>query len=671
MTTRKLNPKVFRAAFVSSGVMLVSILFCSDLLHHLDNWGFHDWGIFYFHNISVYRTVVEFGEAPLWNPWCLGGMPLLANPQTLVPDPWFGLDLLFGPILAIRLKIVAHYAIGLTGAYWCARCFRLSKLAAIYFAGTFIFSTWLALHLQAGHLSFLCAVYIPWVVGLFQRSRYRVSQALCGSMLLTLMAFQGGVFVLIFTAFITGILAVCWSAQDRSARPVLSLLLMWACFTGLSALKLMPMYQLMRDSPRVAAIGPAGERRPVVGGTMWTKYKSLLFGQETDTEPNSTQDPSMAGSENASRPVQGSTEPVRSFSSDRRKASKWDMPAFLVKVFLGRQQRSLQIYYPLQGFGWHEYGAYLGPLAVLLLIVSPCVILRPAWPWMVVGAVCFLVALGNFAPFAPWTILHHLPAIDNMRAPGRFLIPCAFASAMLASIVLDELVTRFSTMAREDKGSPDYPRRSWVQRAAMLLVALALVDSFLVGRHSLQGAFPTPPPLIEPKLPSIVTVQKCSGGQVVAPLANYSVLSADEAIVVPIGVTPREDPHYRGELYFASDSDRVASVVDRVELLDWSPNTVLVGVDTKNPGWVVLNRNWARGWVAEGPYKVAPYGGLIAVHIQPGAQTIQFRYRPSIFRLGLTLSITTFAIMAAAFIWLNRSPGTLSEDSKRKGEAGV
>src|SRR4051812_22523675 len=84
-------------AFVTT---LASILFCSDLLHNFDYWGIKDWGIFFFHNISVYRTIVEFGEAPLWNPWCQGGMPLLGSPSTLVPDPGFGLDLLFGPLTA-------------------------------------------------------------------------------------------------------------------------------------------------------------------------------------------------------------------------------------------------------------------------------------------------------------------------------------------------------------------------------------------------------------------------------------------------------------------------------------------------------------------------------------------------------------------------------------------
>jgi len=636
---------------------LAALLFCSDVLHHVDHWGFHDWGIFYFHNISVYRSIVEFGEAPLWNPWCLGGMPLLANPQTLAPDPWFGLDLVFGPIFAIRLKIVAHYALGLEGAYWCARQFRLTQLAAFYFAGTFIFSTWLALHLQAGHLSFLCGIYIPWVVGFLQRSQARFAQALYGSMLLALMAFQGGVFVLIFTGFVTGLLAIGWSIQKRSLWPVAALFVMWACFLGLSAVKLMPACELMGKAPRLAATDVDQKIRPVVGGRMWSKYKSLLLGTKTDAEPDSARSRTERAEENARVPVHQSTKPTPS-SPKTLKRSKWDMPAVLVKVFLGREQRSLEIYYAIQGFGWHEYGAYLGPLAILLML-SSLFFLRSAWPWMLVGVVCFLVAVGNFAPFAPWTVLHRLPVLSNMRAPCRFLIPCAFAGSMLASMALDELLSRFGTPTRAGAVSPSQARRKWITWLALVCVVLALVDSFLVGRHSLQGAFPSPQPPLAPRLPSIITVKKWEdeGGQTAAMLANYCVVLADEAIPVPVMVTPQGGPDYLGEYYFVSEAASESSRGSQVELLNWSPNTVRVRVTASHPGHVVLNRNWDQGWVVDPPYQVTSYHGLIASEVGTGNHTIRFAYQPSMVRIGLAISLCSLITVMAALARSHRVHG--------------
>ena len=631
--------------------VIAAVLFGSDLLHDFSYWGYHDGVHYQFHFVSTYRSIVEFAEAPLWNPWYLGGMPLLANPQTFVPDPWFLVDLLMGPIPAIRIKIVGQFALGLAGAYWCARQFRLSRIAATYFAGTFIFSTWLALHVQAGHYTFLCGTYIPWVVGFLHRSRSRTSLALIGSGLLTLMAFQGGVHILILTSFLTGLLALCWAVEERSLRPIASLMLMWLCFVGLSAVKLMPTFQLISQYPRTMSLDPGGKLVSVVGGAPWGKYQRLFFGAGSQADPVSDKAGVEVRGERGSNSPDGSTEPGVP-SANARQLSKWDMPLVLIKIFLGREQRSLKTYYPVQGFGWHEYGAYIGAVAVVLLVCSPFLVLRSAWPWMVVGSSCFLVAVGNFAPFAPWPLLHHLPVISNMRVPSRFLIPTVFAFGMLAGMALDQLANRLGALASREKDSRAYVPRRWVQMGAALLVAVALADSFLVGRHSLQGAFPTPPLPIASRLPSIVTVQKLKGRGIEAVLSNYCLTTRGEeaGLPIPVRVTPREDSHYRGELYFVPDSAETAGGEDRVELLKWSPNSVRVGVDAKSSGWIVLNRNWAEGWIAEQPYKGVSYEGLIAAHVERGAHTIRFIYRPLIVPIGFGVSIMTLAIVAGAFI---------------------
>ncbi|WZP00158.1 hypothetical protein EP7_001777 [Isosphaeraceae bacterium EP7] len=651
---KALRGRVASSHFLTVGlgasiVLAVAALFCGDVLHHFSNWGFHDWEIFYFHNISIYRSIVEFREVPLWNPWCLGGMPLMANPQTPVPDPWFVLDLVFGPLVAIRLKIVAHYAVGLGGAYWCARQFRLSRISSIYFAGTLMFSTWLSLRIQAGHFCFLCAVYLPWVVGCLQLARTCPSRALVGSLLLTLMAFQGGVFVLIGAAALTGLLSLAWSVQDRSIRPLLSLGLLWTCFLGLAAVKLMPAYELVREVPRLSNIDPEGRTRDVVGGTMWTRYKSLLLGEGPAPIPETP-----AANQKASAEL---TNAASVGSGPRSIPSKWDMPSFVVRVFAGREQRSLQMYYPIQGFGWEEYGSYIGPLALILIAVSPFV-LREAWPWMVAGACCFVIAAGNFAPFAPWTLLHRLPVLNSMRAPGRFLIPCTFAACMLASMVLDKLLSQKGTLvdADEEASPSTLQRRRRRYGLASLLVAIALVDSFMVGRHSLEGAFPEPRPPIASRLPSIMTVRRGERGQTAAMLANYCVLRADEALPIPIKVTPREDPDYRGELYFLPDRTGNGEGGDEVALLDWSPNSVTVEVKAASPGRVVLNRNWSRGWVVEGPFELSPHQGLISARMETGRHTIRFLYRPKIVRLGLLVSAVFILGVAVCLLRTRRGP---------------
>jgi hypothetical protein len=259
--------------------------------------------------------------------------------------------------------------------------------------------------------------------------------------------------------------------------------------------------------------------------------------------------------------------------------------------------------------------------------------------------------MGNFAPFAPWTLLHQLPVISHMQVSGRFLIPAVFAFSMLAALALDHVLSGLdSTGVSETDASKETPRRWLARGAILLLVAVALADSFVVGRYSLMGAFPHRPPQIAPRLPSIVTVQKKAGtGQTQLMLANYCDISADEALPVPVKAIPYGQPDYRGELYFVPDSAEPSGEENRVVLLDWSPNSVRVGANVREPGWIVLNKNWATGWTSERPYEAASYQGLLVAHVEAGTHTVRFFYRPAIVLIGLGASLASFAIVAGVF----------------------
>ena len=396
-------------AILAALSLVAAILFGSDVLHDFRSWGNHDGAHLNFNDVSIYRSIVEFGEVPLWNPWHLGGMPLLANPEAFFPDPWFLLDLLLGPVAAIRFKIVGELALGLAGGYWCARQFGLSRITAIYFAGTFIFSTWLALHLQAGHYTFLCGTYIPLVVGFLHRSRSELPLALVAGLWLALMAFQGGVHITILTLFLTGALALCWAVEQRSFRSIASLMLMLLSFAGLSAVKLMPTYQLVSQYPRTYTVPRHG---------MWSNYTKFFFGAQDRPERGSGDgrgDVLVARKPDSNA---ASIEPALPAAASSRALSKWDAPRLLIKIFLGREQRGLTSYFPVQSFGWHEYGAYIGPLAVLLVLCSPFLVARKAWPWMVAGGFCFLMAMGNFAPLRQGRCCTDCPSSTTRGLPA-------------------------------------------------------------------------------------------------------------------------------------------------------------------------------------------------------------------------------------------------------------
>jgi hypothetical protein len=185
-------------------------------------------------------------------------------------DPFFLLDLLVGPIVAIKLKIVVHYAIGLGGMYWCSRQIGLSGLASFFAAGTFIFSSWLALHLGGGHLWVLTTVYIPWVVGLLYGACRQLSNAIWAGVVLAGMVLEGGgAHVVTLLCISCGLLSACWAIRKRSVRPIAALLLMMAFGAGFSAAKLLPVpscYGSIRDTRSSALRAGRGS------GTRSTKF---------------------------------------------------------------------------------------------------------------------------------------------------------------------------------------------------------------------------------------------------------------------------------------------------------------------------------------------------------------------------------------------------------------
>jgi hypothetical protein len=214
-----------------------------------------------------------------------------------------------------------------------------------------------------------------------------------------------------------------------------------------------------------------------------------------------------------------------------------------------------------------------------------------------------------------------------------------FAAGLLAGRVLDAIRQRLASR----RGGPN----RWAELAVRLLVTAALIDSIIVGRGSLQGMFPVSAPQIASRLPAITTIVGRRTCTTEAMLANYCVLYTDEVIPFPISVLPRDDPGYLGEFYFVPDETEQATSAGRVELESWSPNSVRVRATVHAPGFVVLNRNWEKGWTALPPYRAVPFQGLIAARAEPGIHSITFLYRPRVVVLGTIVSLVTLVIAAA------------------------
>ena len=120
--------------------LFVSVLYTLPLFTHFSSLGILDWDIWLFYNEAARKSIMGFHQTPLWNPYYCGGNILLSHPESQIFSPTFLFVLLFGTLSGIKIAILVHFFIGLLGMYFLARYFKVSMIAAIAAALTYMLS---------------------------------------------------------------------------------------------------------------------------------------------------------------------------------------------------------------------------------------------------------------------------------------------------------------------------------------------------------------------------------------------------------------------------------------------------------------------------------------------------------------------------------------------------
>ncbi len=199
----------------------------------------------------VYYTLSHFHQFPFWNPYKCGGMSLIGNPEGAIVTPFTLLYLIFGMAPGVILEIYLHLAIMFAGGYVFGRELGLGTLACVALAGMFPSSSWLSLHIAAGHLNFLPIAYMPWVLALLLASCriQRWYPASFGGLLCALTLTEGN-YGFLFTAMLVALVAFSLSATTLSIRPLAAAFLIGVFGLMFSSLKLIPTAELLRIYPR-------------------------------------------------------------------------------------------------------------------------------------------------------------------------------------------------------------------------------------------------------------------------------------------------------------------------------------------------------------------------------------------------------------------------------------
>ena len=234
-----------------------------------------DWDLFTQLRWVPYYTITHFHQIPFWNPYKCGGMGMLSNPESSVVSPALIPYLLFGQHAGLYIEIVIHLALAFSGGYVLARSIALGPIAAIVSAVVFPSSSWLYLHLAVGHLNFLPALYIPWIVALFLISidRRKLFPAALGGLLCALTLTEGN-YTFLYTAIIIGSLGLVLALLRLSIWPLLSGLVIGILGIGFSALKLIPMSQQLTIYPK-NAFGLEAITPRLISGFLLSRHQDL------------------------------------------------------------------------------------------------------------------------------------------------------------------------------------------------------------------------------------------------------------------------------------------------------------------------------------------------------------------------------------------------------------
>jgi len=227
---------------------------------------FRDASVLWSYEDAARRTVADFGQVPLWDPWYCGGLYALGSPQTRFASPPFLLSLIFGTTRAEALLLFGAVLLALEGAFRYLRSRAVRSLGALLAAPAFGLGGIFALAPTLGWFNFLGFALLPWALwGVRRAARGELRGAAVTALSLACMVGFGGTYVAPITA-IACVLEGLLLGIRRPRRTSWGTLALGATLAaGLSVVRLWPIFEELERAPRVVGANSGFEPKQVVG----------------------------------------------------------------------------------------------------------------------------------------------------------------------------------------------------------------------------------------------------------------------------------------------------------------------------------------------------------------------------------------------------------------------
>ncbi len=321
-----------------------------------DNVGKGDWDQHLLYYGAPRITITEYRQFPLWNPYYCGGTPLLANPQSGFLNPLFVFILLFDEIIGIKIILFLHVFIGMLGMWLLAVYLGAKKISAVLAATLFTGSSWLSLHYYEGHSIYFAFAYVPFAVLFYLKSYDSLKNSFISALFIALMILSGSPYSFYFTITLVSAHFAMRFFSRRKLKDLRVIAVIFALAMLFSAVKLLPLLE----------------------------FSSISDFEATNEQPMSFK--------------------------------------IILDSLLSRNQHELHknILFMSENlklpFGWHEYGAYIGLIPLILFFLSCILLFRKKIEWIVLSIVFLILAFGN--ELFLWPLLHSLPLFNPVIQPG-------------------------------------------------------------------------------------------------------------------------------------------------------------------------------------------------------------------------------------------------------------
>ncbi|MAF81168.1 hypothetical protein CL628_04110 [bacterium] len=312
---------------------------------------------------------------------------------------------------------------------------------------------------------------------------------------------------------------------------------------------------------------------------------------------------------------------VRQFPDETWGSSAGTLP-YLADIFFGRYLHGAEVIMG-QGGGWHEYGAYMGLSAGVLIVAAIGLRHRSKRMWYLALAAGAAIILSTLGPVIK-------PLFDQLP-----FLPRSFVSRMvlLASLPLALLAATGYDALRER-----WPKTG---RFGLILLAIALLEVMSLSYQISEQAFIVPDDevAIEQAGSPLLVTRQTNQQRIAGVDYDRSYLSA-RAGYGTMGYCTALGPKPSAVTIEDLEDTGVISGPANISNVQWTPNHVSAMVEASVSTTIVLNTNYASGWLANGE-PATNSKGRVAAEVPAGTSEIIWRYRAPGFGIGLLITLLT------------------------------